>query len=54
MNLRTPRQSLWHRCLDLLQHICILTAFVLFLSYVQSVTATEAELEYAANAYTQR
>lgn len=39
---RQPRQRFWQRCLDLLQHVCILSAFVLFLSYVQSVTAAES------------
>jgi hypothetical protein len=33
------RQRLWQRCLDIVQHTCVIAAFVLFLSYVQSVTA---------------
>ena len=36
------RQRLWHRCLDLIQHSCVIAAFVVFLSYVQSVTAAES------------
>ena len=35
------RQRLWQRCLDILQHGFVIAAFLLFLSYVQSVTATE-------------
>ena len=35
---KPPRQRLWDRCLDILQHSCVIAAFVLFLSYVQSVT----------------
>ena len=37
------RQSVWQRTLDLLQHVCVISAFVLFLSYVQSVTAAEPQ-----------
>lgn len=38
---RVPRQRILQRCLDLLQQACIISAFVLFLSYVQTVTAAE-------------
>lgn len=39
------RLRLWDRCLDILQHSCVIAAFVLFLSYVQSVTAAEISVQ---------
>ena len=54
MNIKTPQNTLWQRCVDILQQVCVVSAFILFLAYVQSVTATENELGQINNATTQR
>lgn len=51
---RAPRQKLWQRCLDMLQHMFVLTAFVLFLSFVQSVTAAQCDNEQGQDRYVKR
>lgn len=50
MNIKTQQPTAWQRCLDIVQHLCVIAAFILFLSYVQSVTATESELESVSHA----
>ena len=54
MNIKTPQHTLWQRCLDILQQVCVVSAFILFLAYVQSVIATENELGQITHATTQR
>ena len=48
------RRRLWDHCLDILQHSCVIAAFVLFLSYVQSVTAAEPGVQVSTCCATHR